>query len=151
MVKKIMKRKYKARLGSIIDDKKAQIYGERLDKIRQAKGGFFKAEDVIEDAKSKSSPLHSFFEWKDTVAAAKYRLQQAQTLTGSIMEVKVISGVQSEQRSFWNVTRTNGKTQRVYVTLDEALSTPSYKKELLDKIIGHLENTTTLMRLFKNQ
>ncbi|MBU1082815.1 MAG: hypothetical protein KKB59_20260, partial [Spirochaetes bacterium] len=92
MVKKIMKRKYKARLGSIIDDKKAQIYGERLDKIRQAKGGFFKAEDVIEDAKSKSSPLHSFFEWKDTVAAAKYRLQQAQTLTGSIMEVKVISG-----------------------------------------------------------
>lgn len=41
-------------------------------------------QDVIEAAKNPKSPLHSHFEWDDSAAAAKYRLDQARVLIRSV-------------------------------------------------------------------
>ena len=64
-----------------------------MEKVMWRVDGFFKAdaqkcyeemgdsdispEEVLEKAKDKNSELHKCFEWDDTVAANKYRLQQA--------------------------------------------------------------------------
>lgn len=46
--------------------------------------------DVVEAARDPQSPLHSHFEWDDTDAARKYRLDQARTLIRSVkIEVTV--------------------------------------------------------------
>lgn len=45
---------------------------------------------VVDSAKNKKSSLHSFFVWDDSVAANRYRLQQASRLLRNI-EVKTIS------------------------------------------------------------
>ena len=57
----------------------------RLANIYRAKGKLSEG-DVLADARKKSSPLHSFFEWDDTAAAERYRLEQAASL---IRRVKV--------------------------------------------------------------
>lgn len=41
-------------------------------------------ENIVEVARHKSSPLHKYFEWDDSIAAHKYRLTQARTLVLSI-------------------------------------------------------------------
>ena len=62
---------------------------EELLRLEQDNGRLNPA-DVIEAAKDAGSPLHSWFEWDDTVAASKYRLDQARALIRSVkIEVTV--------------------------------------------------------------
>lgn len=53
---------------------------ERLERIRLRNNGVLTPEAVVADAASKSSPLHSEFEWNDKRAAHQYRLDQAREL-----------------------------------------------------------------------
>lgn len=52
----------------------------QLTEIRDAHGGELKPEYVLDAARDPDHPLHSRFEWDDSVAAEKYRLEQAHTL-----------------------------------------------------------------------
>jgi len=51
-----------------------------LERLTQAHGGMLTPEDVVNAAKPKSSLLHNWFQWDDTVAAHLYRLDQARQL-----------------------------------------------------------------------
>lgn len=90
-----------------------QVIGERLEALRKKHRGELTPEDVVADARPKSSPLHSFFEWSDTKAAEAYRLAQARGLIRSVV-----------------VTYTNGLTKavtaRAFVHIDES-QTPHYR------------------------
>lgn len=59
---------------------------EQLTSIYEARGQLT-AQDVVDEATPKDSPLHSRFEWNDKIAGPKYRLVQAQEL---IRSVKVV-------------------------------------------------------------
>ena len=48
------------------------------------------AEILVETARSEDSVLHPLFEWNDSLAAEKYRLQQARTIINNI-EVTIVS------------------------------------------------------------
>jgi len=51
--------------------------------------------DVVNAARPTNSPLHPHFDWDDSSAAEKYRLDQARTLIRSVQtEVRVTNGVQ---------------------------------------------------------
>lgn len=62
---------------------------ETLRSLERSDGRLLPA-TVVEAAKDPSSPLHSHFEWDDTAAAAKYRIDQARALIRSVkIEVTV--------------------------------------------------------------
>lgn len=61
--------------------RKTKIY-ERLQAL--AAGGRLTAEVVLADAKKKNSPLHGEFEWDDSVAGRRYRLDQARSMIASV-------------------------------------------------------------------
>ena len=42
------------------------------------------ADEVVADAKRKRSPIHDYFQWDDSEAAAEYRLEQARHLMRSV-------------------------------------------------------------------
>lgn len=70
---------------------------------------------VLDEARSKDSPLHSHFAWDDTDAAERYRLQQA---GGLIRRFRIIRS--TEQGRVINVakfTRTDDGTYRDTVTV----------------------------------
>lgn len=50
---------------------------QRLESIRKKNGGTLQPATVLDDAINPKSPLHEFFTWDDTEAAARYRLIEA--------------------------------------------------------------------------
>lgn len=51
--------------------------------VSLADAGRLTPDEVLKRAKSKDSPLHDLFEWNDSEAARKYRLNQARDLISS--------------------------------------------------------------------
>ena len=80
--------KYVWRSGARVpSDVSAENGGKELETIRKASGGILRPEDVVAQAKRKSSSLHNLFEWDDAEAGHQHRLSQARYL---IKSVKVI-------------------------------------------------------------
>lgn len=109
----------------------AQVAGEELDKIRAANSGILTKKLVVKEAKSKSSPLHSAFEWNDTVAAEKYREDQAGYMIRSI-EVTMVGQENSKipVRAFVSVASNEDKQYRsiAAVMVDQEL-----REQVLDR------------------
>lgn len=68
-----------------------QAVGERIEKIRREHRGDLKPVHVVNDARSKSSPIHPLLDWNDRRAAESWRLEQASKIIGSI-EIRFESG-----------------------------------------------------------
>lgn len=57
--------------------------------------------NIVARARPRNSPIHGLFQWNDTKAADHYRLEQARSLVGAIMEVSVTFA--KPHRSYHNV------------------------------------------------
>ncbi len=143
-----MTKKYEAREGSPFKKEYAQEYGERLEYIASKNKGKITPIMIIDDGRVADSPFIHYFEWNDKKASEQFRLQQARNLINHIVEVVVIEGKPSKQRSFFNVRNGQGKT--VYVTLKTAVTKQSYRMQILNQLITTLENVTELMKLFRS-
>lgn len=55
-------------------------YAEELARIAAAHNGILFPADVVNAARNPESPLHDVFDWNDTEAAEKWRLEQARRL-----------------------------------------------------------------------
>lgn len=85
-------------MGERMDDQKRNAIAKRLEKLTSLGGGRLTPEAVVQDAKSKTSPLHDQFEWDDSEAGKQWRLQQARELIRSVKieiqtETRVVSTV----------------------------------------------------------
>ena len=60
-------------------NKKKEIINQEITKIYKNHGEV-KASVVVDSARPKSAPLHSFFEWNDKKAAEEYRLNTARRM-----------------------------------------------------------------------
>jgi len=105
----------------------AQIVGEMIEGMNE-KGIEVTPEVLLDASRDESSPTHCEFEWDDTVAAEKYRVQQA---TDLIRHIRIIREEAKEQeykeRGF--VPIPGGKN--VYVPLQKALGKEEYRNFLL--------------------
>ncbi len=50
---------------------------KELIRLNQENGGVLTPHEIVEAAKNENSPLHDFFDWNDTEAARKWRIEQA--------------------------------------------------------------------------
>jgi len=131
-------RTFKARKGSRITDKQAQIYGECLEKIAEKKG-VITPPDVVEEAKSETSPLHDHFEWDNEAAAEKYRLHQARNLINSIIVVVETPEERIEERAFFNVRIRRESQEPEEAEIEQAyvpVSVVVKEKPLRDQILA---------------
>lgn len=58
---------------------KKEVLNE-LERIRQENGGLLQPQVVVNEAQNPESPLHPYFDWDDSEAACKWRLEQARRL-----------------------------------------------------------------------
>lgn len=75
-----------------------EAIAKRLEKLASLNGGRLTPDAVLQDARSKSSPLHDQFEWDDSEAAKQWRLSQARELIRSVRieiqtETRIVSTV----------------------------------------------------------
>jgi hypothetical protein len=71
---------------------KARVIEERLHRLATLNAGRLTPDAVVADANTASGPYHDHFEWDDSIAGHKYRLDQARELIRSVkLEVSVVS------------------------------------------------------------
>lgn len=126
---------YKFKEGSKLPQRKAQVVGERLEKIRQKTE--LTAHTVLDDAVKQNSPLHELFEWNDETAAEEYRLGQARHLLHSVVvELEGPSGEATTTRAFVVVT---GERQNVYESVQVAMQDEDMRRQVLLRAWAELE------------
>lgn len=114
----------------------AQTAGVELARIEQKHDGLT-PEDVVDESRDKSAPLHPVFEWNDQVAAEKFRVVQAGTLIRNIT-VKVEDVPEKPiTRAFVNVVPV---TQRkgLFRTVTVAMSNDDERNNVLDHALAEL-------------
>lgn len=130
----------------------AQAVGERLEAIK-ARASSLTPDLVVADARTPKSPLHSFFEWDNSIAAEKYRMEQAGHLIRSVQvtfeeveapqerQVRLIDGPAAPAsqpaavRAFVSITRGDG--ERSYESTATAMNDPAMRKQVLAR--AHME------------
>lgn len=112
--------------------------------LAEKHGGTITPEIVLDEAKRKSSPLHSFFTWDNTAAAIEYRKIEAAQL---IRRVKVTyspaEGINVRVRAFVNVIEphdnnedteeddTPGRERGIYVGFEDAMKFENYRTQVV--------------------
>lgn len=107
----------------------AQVVGELIDELTN-KGTEVTPELIVDMSRDPASPTHGEFEWDDTVAAEKYRTEQARLLIAHIRIVKEEDQEKEQEVSVRAFVSTPGRNS-VYVPLQNALSNDVYREHLL--------------------
>ena len=122
-----------------------ELERKELTRLARKNGGVLMVDQVLEEAKSESSPLHSHFEWDDSAAAQSYRRQQARTLIQRC-KITLIESEPVQIRAFVSLPadRENGGGYRLTSTVmgDEVM-----KQELLRDIQLTIQRWTKKMHL----
>lgn len=123
----------------------------RIAELANAKGGHVTPEVILDDAMREDSVLHQYFEWDDSVAGYKYRLEQARAL---IRRCKVIQSVQETYIAVPTYTRdsTVDKKTQGYVSVESVRSQEDLIRDtLLERfkyVEGALRNVRSIAALF---
>lgn len=117
---------------------KPQEIGERIEQIRTINAGFVTPELLVDDARAEESPLHPCFEWDDTAAAMKYRLDQARLVLRSIT-VSIAEDRRLPIRAFVSVERDDGEG-RTYTSIREALGDTGMREQLLGNALSEIKS-----------
>lgn len=93
------------------------------------------AETIIAQAKNKTSPLHNFFEWEDSVAGENWRLHQARML---INEVKIIVG-ERVVSAYENIdVSVDENSNREYKPFKEIITNKTYRLQMIKRAIDSI-------------
>lgn len=114
----------------------AQIVGEELERIRVAHNDRLTQEHIVAEAAKKKSPLHPAFEWDDTLAGHKYRLEQAGYLIRSITVTMEAEDEKPPVRAFVNVER---DADRSYTSTAHAMSDAELRAQVLARALKELQ------------
>ncbi len=79
---------------------KADVVGEVLEQLEQSESGIT-ARALVDVSRPEDAPTHKMFEWRDEVAAEKYREQQARVIINHI--TIRYETVPEPQRAFFHI------------------------------------------------
>ena len=117
----------------------AQVVGETLEEI--AKTGAVTSQSFLDASRPEDAPTHALFEWDDSIAAERYRLQQA-TITINSVEVQIVDeskGTATPQSAFVNVIQKGPARSGAFVPIDVALSDEAMRNTLLSNALNELK------------
>lgn len=108
----------------------AEVAGKELSRI-SAKYGKMEAKNIVDESRDVNAPLHSCFEWRDDVAAEKFREDQAR----HIVRLLVVTEDKVEQaepvRAFVHVQGSYQPTKKVIQIKDA-------REEMLQNAINEM-------------
>lgn len=110
---------------------------EELKRIANEHAGLLQPAIVVQEARPTSSPLHSHFEWDDSQAAEKYRIQQARQLISVVVEV--IPGLKDPIPVFVSLSPDRARDGGGYRVMTTVLTDKMSKELLLQDALNELE------------
>lgn len=124
---------------------KRDAIAARLAKIAAEAGGLT-ADRVLMDAKRPNSPLHSEFEWDDSIAADQFRVEQARALIRSVRVVVEVRDHEITIPKYVHDPRDSGSQGYVSTTSlasDESLALCAIRAEV-DRAMGSIERARAI-------
>ena len=115
----------------------AQIVGERLEKIKKRNKDALTPTVVVKDARNPESPIHPCFEWDDSVAAEKWRLDQAAEIMRSIVVIQDGESETTEPRHVYIGIGTPDTGSR-YATSVEVMSDDDLRSQVIRQTMAQL-------------
>jgi tRNA A37 N6-isopentenylltransferase MiaA len=109
-----------------------QIVGDTLADIED-RHGVIDPHTVVDESRPEDAPLHPVFEWRDEVAAEKWRLEQARRVVRSV-EIVVDHRSESTQIAYVNIQSQGG-----YVSAAAIRSQPDLYEEARLSYLSRLE------------
>ena len=109
-----------------------------LKRIAARNKGILMPEEIVAEAKPKSSPLHDQFDWDDSEAAQKWRIHQARLLLNIVVEYIGPEDDTKEMRVFVSLRDERGEGG--YRLLNKVLSTRPLREQLLEDAIAEMEH-----------
>lgn len=110
---------------------KADVAARELEKIKK-RNGKITPSIVVESARSEKSPLHSCFEWDDSLAAEKYRIEQAKFMIRKIV-VRIEKKDVKPVRAYVSIQDNEQPTKKHYDHVCRVLSVEETRAELLTR------------------
>lgn len=115
----------------------ATVAYRELERIKKANGREALPCDVVNAARNKNSPLHRCFVWDDSIAAEKWREQQARIIIHSVHVVyKTSAGEEKERIAYIHVRKADGSAG--YLTAAEVVSDADLYKQALEEAVAVL-------------
>lgn len=128
--------KYLPAKGALYGKKEAAALGAVLESI----GFSATPAQIVEAARPVKSPIHKLFEWNNTVAGEKYRLQQARWHTAHL-EVVIVSGEGTEKtKAFHSVVISNdaGDREKAYCSMENISENSDLREQVIAKALAEL-------------
>jgi len=99
------------------------------------KHGSVRPMTLVEESRPAGAVLHPVFEWDDTIAAERFRMEQGRGVLKNLVVLSPATASRPspvELRAFVPVTVKKDE-ERGYVTIEEVLHNPDYLGEMLDR------------------
>ena len=124
----------------------AEIAGSVCQQLQNSADGLT-PRTLLDASRDVNAPLHKEFEWRDDVAAEKYRLRQAQGIIQNIVVVEITKAdeVPKADRAF--VCTPGGKS--AYVSLQSALTNDKWREYLLGEAKREMQSFEQKYRRIK--
>lgn len=110
---------------------------QELKRIAKENGGLLQPETVVDEARPITSPLHSLFEWDNTVAGQQYRIWQARQLIR--VSVEVLAGTDKACEVFVSLTPDRERESGGYRIMADVLSDADLRNQMLSDALDELE------------
>ena len=110
----------------------AQLAGEQFAQLAQTDEGLT-PQSVLDANRDEGTPLHDSFEWDDSAAAEKYRINQAGHFIRCILKVSESETKEEPHRAFFITTEVHR-----YEPIEEIISIHTKYEKLLDTAYSEL-------------
>lgn len=114
---------------------------ERIQQLADANDGRITPDIVIKDARNKSSPLHSEFEWDIRKAASLYLLDQARALIASVEVIIRSSNIDVRCPAYIRDPSVDSKRQG-YISVDKLRT---QEDQARDALIKEFERVSSML------
>lgn len=116
-----------------------KIIVEELERIRtHDRQKMLKPRAVVEAARVKSNPLHTYFEWDNSIAAERYRLDQARDLIVSVQITR--DGIDNPFQAYVSLPSSRIRKGGGYHGMADVMSSKELRLEMLKSAMNDLEN-----------
>jgi len=131
-----MEKHYKWHEGSRYSGR-VSVVGQELEKLRRRNNGIASPKAVVRSAKNKKSPLHRYFEWDDTAAAEKWRLEEARNLVQSVEVVFGDNPKGKPTRAYVSIIKGG---ERGYMDISDVMTDPELREQLLAQALSEADS-----------
>lgn len=128
---------------------KAEVAADTIKNLQASLGKqTITAKELLDASRDENAPLHSCFEWDDSVAAEKFRQEQARKIIIGI-EVTKSETIPTTTRLFVNVVPTAAKKQGEFATIFQAMVVDDWREQVLMDALKELRSFQRKYSVYK--